>query len=125
MTAQIIEKNGRPEWAVIPYNEYLNLIEIQEDTVDTGTIEKTLRSLSDGTEELVPALMVNRILDGENPITVWREHRNYSIAKLAEVCSVTASAISQIEKRKRQPSIGLLRKIAAALKVGMDDLLDP
>lgn len=125
MTAQIIEKNGRPEWAVIPYQDYLNLIEIQEDTVDTSTIEKTLRSLSDGTEELVPAHMVDRILDGENPITVWREYRSYSTAELADMCSVTASAISQIERRKRQPSIGLLRKIAAALKVGIDDLLDP
>ena len=26
MSVQIIEKNGKPEWAVLPYEEYLRLV---------------------------------------------------------------------------------------------------
>ena len=124
MTVQIIEKEGRPEWAVIPYEDYLRLVEAQEDVVDAIAIERSLQLLADGSDELVPVQLVDRILDGDNPITVWREHRSHSIVELANKCGVTPSAISQIEKRKRQPSIGLLRKMAAALSVKVDDLLE-
>jgi len=36
---------------------------------------------------------------------------------------VSAAALSQIEKGKRKPSAVLLRKLAAALRCDMDDLL--
>ena len=125
MNVQIIKKNGRPEWAVIPYEEYERLRDAREDAEDTRVIEETLHALTDGSEELVPAALVDRLLDGDNPITVWREHRKISTAQLAKTCHVTPSAISQIEKRKRKPSIDLLRKIAAALNTTVDDLLEP
>lgn len=32
MNVQIIEKNGKPEWAVIPFNEYQKLIETMSYT---------------------------------------------------------------------------------------------
>ena len=30
MSVQFIEKNGRPEWAVVPYEEYQRLVEQAE-----------------------------------------------------------------------------------------------
>ena len=30
MTVQIIERNGEPEWAILPYDAYLQLIEQAE-----------------------------------------------------------------------------------------------
>ena len=32
MSVQIIEKNGRPEWAVVPYEEYQRLVTEAEIT---------------------------------------------------------------------------------------------
>jgi len=31
---QVIEKNGKPEWAVIPYDEYIKIQELIEDIED-------------------------------------------------------------------------------------------
>jgi hypothetical protein len=40
MTAQIIEKNGRKEFAVLPYREFLRIQEILEDYADICAINK-------------------------------------------------------------------------------------
>ena len=34
MSIQVIEKNGKPEWAVIPYDEYIKIQELIEDIED-------------------------------------------------------------------------------------------
>ncbi len=75
MKVQVIEKDGRPEYAVIPYAEYERLVEVAEmieDVRDYDTVKEDLRS---GREELVPADVADRLLNGENPVRVWRNHR--------------------------------------------------
>ena len=74
MNVQIIERNGNPEWAVIPYDEYLRLVEEAEMLDDVRDYDKAIVSIEKG-EELVPSEVAYAILDGENPIRVWREYR--------------------------------------------------
>ena len=50
--------------------------------------------------ETIPHKMVFRLIEGENPITVWREHRDHTGAQLARKSGVSASMISQIESDK-------------------------
>jgi len=124
MKVQVIEKDGRPEWAVIPYSEYERLVdaaEMAEDMQDYDAIKEALRS---GKEEFVPADVADRLLDGENPVKVWRKHRGLSASELARSCKLTPAAVSQIEKGKRSPSVETLKAIAAALNVEVDDLID-
>ena len=45
MNVQIIEKNGKPEWAVIPYAEYQKLQEAFEDAEDINDIEENLKAI--------------------------------------------------------------------------------
>ena len=123
MNVQIIKKDGTPEYAIIPFEEYERLMERAEMLEDIQDFDRAMLAIEQGSEELVPAEMVNRILDGENPIRVWREHRGLSASQLAEACGVTGSAISQIESGKRKPSIDTLKAMATALNVDVDDLL--
>ncbi|NQV49672.1 MAG: XRE family transcriptional regulator, partial [Candidatus Marinimicrobia bacterium] len=44
MNAQIIELNGKPEWAVIPYEEFLRIQELIEDAEDIKDIETSFTS---------------------------------------------------------------------------------
>jgi DNA-binding XRE family transcriptional regulator len=123
MKVQVIEKDGRPEYAVIPYMEYERLIEaaeMTEDVRDYDTVEEALRS---GREELIPADVADRLLDGENPIRVWRSYRGLSASDLAAACGLTPAAVSQIENGKRSPSVETLKAIAAALGVDVGDLI--
>jgi DNA-binding XRE family transcriptional regulator len=76
-----------------------------------------------GEEELVPAEVVYAILDGGNPIKVWREHRGFTQQQLAEAVGISTPYLSQLETGKRAGTPDVLKAIAKALGVTMDDIL--
>lgn len=57
-------------------------------------------------------------------IKEYREKIGMTQKKLAEVCKVTEIMICFIETGRKNPSIYLLRDIAQALGVTMDDLME-
>jgi len=123
MKPQIISKDGQPEYAVVPYNEYQKLLANAEMLFDLVAYDAAKRALANGEEELIPTTVIDRLLDGDNPIRVWREFRGLTSAQLATACGVSAAAISQLESGKRHPSVALLKKLAAALSVDLEQLL--
>ena len=76
-----------------------------------------------GEEELLPAAMVERMVNGESPVRVWRDHRGLSASALAEKAGIAQRYLSQIETRKRDGTVATYRKIAAVLGVSVDDLI--
>jgi DNA-binding XRE family transcriptional regulator len=123
MKPQIIKKDGKPEYAVIPYYEYRQLLEDARMLADIRDFDMAKKAVESGDEELIPADVVDRLLDGDNPVRVWREYRGLTAAALAKACGVTASAISQIESGKRKSSVTLLKKIARTLNVDLDSII--
>ena len=84
----------------------------------TGFAERLAR----GEEETIPAPVVDRLLAGEPPVRVWREHRGLTQAQLAEAAGVTQSMVAMIERGDRRGTVDTLTVIARALKVDLDDL---
>ena len=123
MKAQIIKRDGRPEYAVIPYQEYRRLLADAEMLADVRDFDAARQALAAGDEEAISSEVVDRLLDGEHPVRVWREYRGISAAELAKACGVTPAAISQIESGKRKSSVQLLQKIARALEVELDAVI--
>lgn len=117
---QIIENKGRPEWAVIPYQEYLRLHELDEMTQAMDNFQK---NLAQGHEELLPEIYANRLIEGESPIRVWREYRGISQAELARQVGISIPYLSQIEHGGRSPSMKVLKHTAQALELSLDDLV--
>ena len=115
----IIERDGKPEYAVLEYSEYERLVAAAEDAADIAALA-TLDG--DDTEEDLPDEMVARLLAGDNAIRVWREHRGMTGRRLAEAVDIQQSYISQIETGKREGTIDVLRRIATALGITLDDL---
>lgn len=72
---QIIKRDGKPEWAVLPYEDYLHLVEQAELLEDIMDFDQISAAIERGDEELIPAEVVIAILDGQHPIKVWREYR--------------------------------------------------
>jgi DNA-binding XRE family transcriptional regulator/PHD/YefM family antitoxin component YafN of YafNO toxin-antitoxin module len=118
----IIKSPSGDRLAVIPLAEYERLVEAAEDLADVRAYDDAMRRLKSGEDELVPAEVVNRLLDGENAVRVWREYRRLNLKQLAELAGVSAPFVSQIESAQREGSLDTMRKIAAALKVSLDDL---
>ena len=100
MSVQLILKEGQPEYAVIPYETYMRLVEDAEMLADIRDYDTARQSVAEG-EELVPAEVVYALLDGGNPIRVGREHRGLSQAELATRAGISASYLSQLESGKR------------------------
>jgi DNA-binding XRE family transcriptional regulator len=123
MSVQIIERNGEPEWAILPYDTYLQLIEQAEMLQDIHDYDAVKDALKQGDEELIPGEVVYAILDGANPIKVWREHRGMTQQELAETAGISIPYLSQLESGKRKGSLEVLTRMAKALMVSLDDIV--
>ena len=121
MGVQILEIGGR-KMAVVPVEDYQRLVELAEDREDIAAAADAERRRNEGMEYL-PASMVNRILDGENALRVWREHRGLTISDLAEKSGYGYSMISKVESGARQGTVALWNAIAKALKVLPEDIM--
>lgn len=116
MSAQIIEFDGKPSFAVVPISEWTRLLERIE----------TLQDIVDGkaasAEESLPLAFVQRRLDGESALRLWREHRGLTLQALGQRVGCTRQMLSMVENGKTTPSADLLSRLAMALGVDMDDL---
>ena len=115
---KIVTPNGET-LVVLPAEEYEALL----DAADIALADRVRADLDAGKDELVPEAMVDRLLAGESPVRVWREHRGLSAAALAEMASVSAGYLSEMESGKKAGSVDTLKRIAEALGVTIDDLV--
>jgi len=124
MTIQIIRSaNGKPEWAVLPYQEYLRIIEKAEMLEDIREYDLAKNALAEGAEELIPSEVVYAILDGVNPVRIWREYRGLTQHEVATKAGISTAYLSQLETGKRMGTPRVLSAIARVLDVDIDDLL--
>jgi DNA-binding XRE family transcriptional regulator len=123
MTVQIIKQGNKPEWAVVPYETYLQLVEKAEMAQDVQDYDIAKAALEHGEDELVPSEVIYAILDGGNAIKIWREYRGMSQQQMAENVGISVPYLSQLETNKRKGSLDVLSAIARALRVSLDHLV--
>lgn len=96
---QIIEKDGKPLFVLVPYDEYLSMVE-QDETVT------------------VPQAVVEKhILESMSLVRAWREHLGLSQQEVAEKLDISQSAYSQMEKTDANLRRITVHKIARALGI--------
>jgi DNA-binding XRE family transcriptional regulator len=122
MSVQVIEKNGRPEYAVIPYKEYQRLVAEAETLQDVRDYDEAKLAIADG-EELIPSRVTYALLDGENPLRVWRKYRGLTQQQVAEAAGISKPYLSQLESGQRKGTAEVLQAIAKELNVSLDDLV--
>lgn len=123
MSVQVIKRDNKPEWAVVPYETYLQLVEKAEMLQDVQDYDSAKAALERGDDELVPSEVVYAILDGENAIKVWREYRGLSQQETAEKAGISIPYLSQLETNKRKGSLDVLRTIAKVLRVSLENIV--
>jgi len=122
VTVQVIKRGDKPEWAVVPYDTYLQLVEKAEMLQDIQDYDSAKAALVRGDDELIPGEVVYAVLDGANPIKVWREYRGMSQQELAGRIGISVPYLSQLETNKRKGSLEVMSAIAKALNVSLDNL---
>lgn len=115
----LLGPDGERAFAVLPVSEYERLVASGGDAADAQAAAET-----EGDEDL-PWAMARRLIMGENPIRVWREHRGRTPDQLAEAAGVAPEALRRIESGEAEPTLPQARRLAVALGVGLDDLVAP
>ncbi len=94
---QVIEKDGTPEYAIVPYGEFMALI---------------------GDEPTIPHDVVGLTVDKDySLIRAWREYLNMTQGEVAEKIGVTQPALAQMEKPGARLRKATLTKLAGAMGV--------
>ena len=115
----IPDKDGNPLYALVPVEEYERLVRAAEELADAAAFDAARD------QEKVPAVYADRLLDGENPVRVWRQYRGLTQRELAVRVGVTQAHLSEIELGKSEGSLRVMTAIARALEVDLDDLVAP
>ena len=119
---QIIEKDGKPEYAVIPVAEWRRVEAMLDELEDIRALDAALATPE---RRMIPFEVTSAILDGVRPIRAWREHRGLSPEALAEAAAVDVCRLTEVERGARKATPAVLRRLARALGAQADDLCDP
>jgi DNA-binding XRE family transcriptional regulator len=104
--AQIIEKDGKPIFAVIPYEDYLALLPEESD-------------------QTIPHEVVGLVIKKKmNLVKAWRTHLKMSQKDVARKAGISQAALSQMEKTDNDHRTATLEKLANALGLFVDQLKD-
>ena len=103
---QIIKKDGKPAFAVIPYEEYLSL-------------------KPKGEVETIPHEVVGLVIKkGMNLVKAWRTHLGLTQREIAKRAGISQAALSQMEKSTNELRTTTLEKLALALGISAEQLQD-
>ena len=107
---QIITQNGKPAFAVIPWDEYQALV-----FNHTGTNEEDV---------WFPNEVVKANVRGDSLIKAWREHFALTQADLASKAGMKQPALARLENSHARHRKATLAKLAKAMDIGIEQLIE-
>lgn len=120
------EKTKKGEVAILPRAEYETLVaraaEADEDAGTARIVARARKEIAEGAP-LIPKEVANRIANGENPLRVVREWRDFTQVYLSFKTDLGQGYISDLETGRRKGTAEALKRIAAALDVPLDMLV--
>ncbi|MCG8155194.1 helix-turn-helix transcriptional regulator [Brenneria goodwinii] len=111
MSIQVIhDKNGNPEYAVVPYELYQRLIA----NADDNALYESVPYVSDDDDDVtIPHEVVSIHIDQDVSIqAAWRILRGLSQQEVAKALGITQAAVSQLESPDSRPQKRTRNKLA-------------
>ncbi len=103
-----------------PSNLSADEIERLEDTYDARVFK--LAAIESADQETIPGEVVGRLMSGDAPLAVWREHRGLTREALAHAAGVGADDIDSVEHGGDLGPREMVA-VAKALRIDAEDLL--
>ncbi len=107
---QILKHHGKPAFAVIPWDDYLTLLNNQIS--------------EDESEILFPHDVVMANVRGDSLIKAWREHFGMTQDELATKAGIKQPTLARMEKPESTPRKSSLSKLADAMGIIVEQLMD-
>lgn len=111
------------EIVILSRPEYDALIEAREDAEDAAVARAVVARIAAGTEEMLTSDEVNALLAATTPLAFWRKKRGLTQAALAAEAGVAQGYISELEAGRKTGDVMVLRRIANALRITLEDLV--
>lgn len=99
MKVQVIKRDGEPEYAVLPWADYLALLQ------------------ASGHAAQVPEAAADAVKPALSELTRLREEKGLSLQELARSVGISPHYLGMIESAERQPDAAIKRALAWALGV--------
>ncbi|PHS27286.1 MAG: transcriptional regulator [Robiginitomaculum sp.] len=103
----------------IPEKDFERLIDKLEDALDRLALDAALRE----NKKRFPGELVQRMVEGEAPLRVFRQYRGLTQQALADAAKVSKTTISELETGRKDGSIKTIARIAEVLNLDIDDLV--
>lgn len=107
---QIIKQNGKPAFAVIPWDEYQAMLNNQTE--------------SNESDVWFPNEVVKANVRGESLLKAWREYFKLTQEGLAAKAGMKQSALARLERDNAKPRKSTLLKLAEAMNITVEQLID-
>lgn len=101
--------------------KYEAMLERVEDLEASHTLKRAAES--DEKRDYLSIEFVDRMIAGEQPVRIWREHRGLTLAALSAKSGVALSYVAQIEHGKKPGSASALKNLAEVLGVETGNLV--
>lgn len=106
---QIIHHDGKPMYAVIPYEEYTSLLRRAEENIEHRRPDE---------EITLPHEVVKRsVLGGVSLVRAWREYLGLSQAEVARRMGISQPTYAKMEATETKNRPATLKKIAEAMGI--------
>ena len=102
---QTILENGTPKFAVVPFDQFKDLLKM------TRHVEPT-----------IPHEVVSATVDGLSPVKAWREYLKLTQSDIATRLDISQSAFAQMERPDANLRISSLQKLADAMGIVTEQL---
>ncbi len=102
---QIIEQNGKPAFAVMPYDDFIALLNEQGEDI-----------------YLPDDIVRMNILEGMPLPRAWREYKGLTQAQVATKLGISQPAMAQMERPDANLRIKTLNKLADVLGITVEQL---
>jgi transcriptional regulator with XRE-family HTH domain len=94
-----------------------------QDLIDVRDAALAMRDVASGVMPVLSEAEVDAYLAAPTPLAFWRKQRGLTQAALAAQLGVSQPYLAQIERGHRGGDVVLYSKMAAALKVRIEDLV--
>ena len=119
MTIQTIKTSTGETLVVLPLTEY----EALEDAADAARHAMVMAKLKRGESESLTSKEVKALLAAPTPLAFWRRKRGFTQAALAKRALISQSYLASLEAGRRKGDPALIKRLAQALALRMEELV--
>lgn len=114
---QIIETPGGEKLVLLPLADY-------EDLVDAAAAQQAQTAHDAAGGETLTENEVRALVAAPTPLAFWRRKRGLTQKALAEAADSSQGYIADIEAGRRTGDVHVLKRLAQALRLSLDDLVE-